>query len=162
MTVEAPAIDSRAAFVAAVKWGFEAAAAQGARRIVCCDPGFADWPLDDAGLLQGLAAWLRLPQRRLVLLARNYDEMPRRWPRFVAWRRDWAHAIEAWQPPADLGTELPTLLVADRAISVVLADAVHWRGRAAVDEREAQSWRERIDAVLQRSEPGFAVYTLGL
>ena len=162
MTNPPPLIDSRASFVAALAWGFQEAIGQGSRQIICADSDFAQWSWDDAQALAALGAWLRLPQRRLVLLARNYDEMPRRWPRFCTWRREWAHAISAWQPPQDWATELPTLQVADRAVSVHLVDAVRWRGRALLDEHAAQRWREKVDVVLQRSEPAFAVSTLGL
>ena len=158
----APVIDSREAWQAAVAWGLDAAMARGARQVTCVDPGFESWPLDDPALLQRLTAWLRLPLRRLVLLARHYDEVPRRFPRFTAWRRDFAHAIEAWQAPQELAQDLPMLLVDDGPISVHLIDDLRWRGRAAADPRAATLWRERIDVVLQRSEPGFAVSTLGL
>ena len=157
-----PVIDSRASYAAAVAWGFETAIEMGARRIVCADSDFAVWPWDDAATLQRLTAWLRLPQRSLVLLARNFEALPRRHPRFNAWRRDWVHAVGGWQVPADWPHEIPTLLVADRAVSVHLIDSVHWRGRAQADERAAHQWREGIDAVLQRSEPAFALTTLGL
>jgi hypothetical protein len=157
-----PAIDSRAGFIAALHWGFGAAFEQGARRIVCCDTAFAEWPLDDAGLLQRLTAWLKRPQRRLVLLARGYDELPRRCPRFTAWRNDWAHAIEAWVAPEEMAADLPTVLVSDGAVSVHLIDALHWRGRAELDQRRARQWCEELDVVLQRSERGFGVNTLGL
>jgi hypothetical protein len=157
-----PAITSRSAFVAALHWGFAQAIAGPARRIVCVDRDFADWPLDDAGLHGRLAAWLRLPQRRLVLLANDFGGVPRRHPRFVAWRAVWAHAIEAWSPPEDLASGLPTLLVDDMTVSVHLADNVHWRGRAEADAGAAQLWRDRVDAVLQRSEAAFAVNLLGL
>jgi hypothetical protein len=162
VTTAPPAIDSRAAFATALRWGFDSAIAQGARRIVCVDPDFAAWPLDDPELLRGLTVWLRLPQRRLLLLACNYAEIPRRWPRFTEWRRDWAHAIEARQCPVENASELPTLLLADRALSVQLIDAVHWRGRASTDPRLAHQWNEQIDVVLQQSELAFAVSTLGL
>ncbi len=158
----APVIDGPAAWQAAVAWGIDAAIARGARRITCVDPDFEHWPLDDVTLLQRLTAWLRLPQRRLVLLARHYDEVPRRHPRFTAWRRDFAHAIEAWQAPQELAHDLPMLLLDDGPISVQLIDDLRWRGRAGADQRAATLWRERIDVVLQRSEPGFAVSTLGL
>jgi hypothetical protein len=157
-----PKIDSRAAFAAAVRWGFDAAAARSARRIVCVDRDFAEWPLDEPALLDTLTAWLRLPKRRLVLLADRYDEMPRRHARFVRWRADWAHAIDAFSPPTDDGADLPTLLVDDGPISVQLLDAVHWRGRCELDARHAQLWRESLDAVLQRSDPAFPVSHLGL
>lgn len=157
-----PSIDSREAFGAAVRWGFEAAIAQGARSICCVDADFEHWPLDDPGLLDGLTAWLRLPQRRLVVLAARYDEVPRRLPRFTGWRRQWVHAIQTLQCPQEFAAELPTLLLDDRSISVHLIDAVHWRGRASTEARTRLLWQEKVDVVLQRSEPAFAVTTLGL
>jgi hypothetical protein len=162
MSAEPPRIDSQPAFAAALRWGVQTAIAHDARRIVFADPDFSTWPLDDPALLDALASWLRRPQRRLVLLAGQYAELPRRWPRFVRWRREWAHAIEAWQPPPELVPAVPTLLVCDRDVSVHLADAVHVRGSARLDVRHARQWCERIDALLQRSETAFAVSTLGL
>lgn len=157
-----PVIDSRPAWTAALHWGLQTAIAQGARKLTCVDVDFADWPLNDAAWLQPLAAWLRLPQRRLVLLAARFDEVPRRHPRFVAWRSDWAHAVDALQAPDELAGSLPSVLLDDREVSVQLLDPVHWRGRAALDARAAHLLRERIDAVLQRSAVSFPVKTLGL
>jgi len=97
-----------------------------------------------------------------VLLASSFDEMPLRHPRFVAWRALWSHALEAWSPADSTGLALPTLLIDDGPISVELIDAVHWRGRVESDPRTAQIWRDTVDAVLQRSEPAFAVNRLGL
>ena len=161
-SVSVPLIDSRASFGDALRWGFDSAIANGARCITCADPNFEAWPLDDAALLQRLTDWLRLPQRRLVLLAASYDTVRQRLPRFTAWRRDWAHAIQAWQPPQEIALDLPTLLLDDRSVSVHLVDALHWRGKAAVDARSRLLWQEKIDVVLQRSETAFAVTTLGL
>jgi hypothetical protein len=162
----APLIDSRASFEAALRWGFDAAFAQGARRIVCVAPNWEHWQLwNDASLLPALAAWLRLPQRRLVLLARSYDLLERRCPRFNTWRADWMHAIEAWQPPEELAPELPTVLASEggaNAVSVQLIDAPHWRGRAEFDVRRARQWCEAFDVVLQRSERTWAARPLGL
>lgn len=157
-----PRIDGRDSFAAAVRWGFEQAFAGDARCITCVDANFEHWPLDEPLLLQALTAWLRRPQRRLVLLAASYAEVPQRLPRFTAWRRDWAHAIQALQPPQEWAADLPTLLLDDRHMAVHLIDPVHWRGRASLDVRARVLWQERIDAVLQRSEPAFAVTTLGL
>ena len=161
-SVTPPPIDSRIGFMAALDWGFQQAVARDARRIVCVDPDWADWPWDDVALLERLVAWLKRPQRRLVLIARRYDDVPRRSPRFTAWRRDWVHAIEAWSPSEGYAGELPTLVLDDRATVVHLVDRRHWRGEALVDERTAGLWRERTDAVLQRSEPAFSASQLGL
>lgn len=161
-----PRIDSRESFLAALRWGFEQAQAQDARRIVCADQAWADWPVfDEPALLRALAAWLRRPQRRLVLLARSYEDLERRCPRFNTWRADWMHAIEAWQAPEELVPELPTLLVSEGGrtdLSVHLIDAQQWRGRAALEVRRARRWCEELDAVLQRSERTWAVRPLGL
>lgn len=159
---EAPRIDSQESFVAALRWGFDAALEQGARQILCVDASFELWPLDEPALLQSLAAWLRLPQRRLVLLAATYDEVPRLQPRFNAWRRDWAHAMNCWQVPTEMADDLPTLLLDDGALSVHLRDAAQWRGRAQLDVRAAHVWRDRIDVFLQRSSAAFPVNILGL
>jgi hypothetical protein len=158
----APLIDSRASFVQALHWGFEAALAGQARQIVCIDPDFAHWPLDDAALHSALARWLRLPLRRLVLVAASYDEVPRRHPRFMAWRRDWAHAISPLAAPEELAASLSTLLLDDGAISVQLFDDKHWRGRAQRDARSAHLLRLEADALMQRCSPALAINVLGL
>ncbi len=156
-----PAITSRDEFAAAVHWGVQTAAARGARRLCITDPNFADWPLDDPSLLDALTSWLRLPQRRLVLLAETYEDVVRFKPRFVAWRRHWVHVVEAWSPQ-DLPADLPTLLLDDGPVCVALADRLRWRGRVSVGARDAQRWRERVDALLQRSQAAFPVSSLGL
>lgn len=159
---EPPQIDSRSAFADALRWGFDSAFARDARRIVCVDRDFADWPLDDPALLDAITRWLKRPLRQWVLLAAGFDEVTRRHPRFVRWRADWAHGVPAYAPPEEDRIELPTLLVDDGPVVVQLFDAVHWRGRASLDPREARSWRENLDALLQRSTPDFPVNRLGL
>ena len=43
-----PRIDSRESFGVALRWGFDRAFANGARCIICSDPNFEAWPLNDA------------------------------------------------------------------------------------------------------------------
>ncbi len=162
MNEDAPRIDSRRSFAQALQWGLQASIERGTRTLLLADADFSFWPLDDAALRQALGAWVRLPGRRLQLLAQRYEEVPRRSPRFTAWRRDWAHAVDAWQSPEEMGDVVPTLLLDDGPVSVHLMDAVHWRGRAAIDVAQAQMWREKLDALLQRCERSFSAYTLGL
>lgn len=162
MNTSAPVIDTRESFAAALRWGFAHALTEGARSLVWVDPSFEHWPLDDASVLQSLTQWARLPGRQITLLAARYDEVPRRHPRFTAWRKDWAHVIQALQAPAEFAADLPTVLLDDRKLIVELMDAVSWRGRAALDAQMRLLWQEKIDVVLQRSEPAFAATTLGL
>lgn len=162
MSTSAPVIDTRDSFTAALRWGFDQALAQSARSLCLVDPTYEHWPLDEVDVLQTLSQWARLPGRQLILLAARFDEVPRRQPRFTAWRKDWAHSIQALQAPPEFASDLPTLMLDDRRLCVHLIDAVSWRGRAAQDPRARLRWQEKIDVVLQRSEAAFAASTLGL
>lgn len=157
-----PAIDSRASFAEAVRWAFAQAIARDARRIVAVDRDFVDWPLGDTALLEQLTGWLRRPQRQLVLLAANWEDVPRRHPRFMPWRRTWAHALAIWQQPDGLDRDLPTWLLDDDALLLRLFDRERWRGRVEFDERATRLHRDEIDAVLQRSTPALPATQLGL
>ncbi|RZJ08751.1 MAG: hypothetical protein EOP39_13155, partial [Rubrivivax sp.] len=70
------------------------AAEQGSRLMHAWDANFVDWPLSDASVLAALTAWAR-QGRQLHLLALQYDDVVRRHPRFVRWRRDFAHCVTA-------------------------------------------------------------------
>jgi hypothetical protein len=161
-TAQQRAIESRAGFVAAVHEAVSLALERATRRMVWVDVDFAEWPLDEPALLQALTDWVHLPQRQLVLLAANYDDMRRRRARFTAWYRLWSHAVAAFSPSHDDVAELPCLLLAEGAGLVHLLDPVHWRGWAVSDALQQRQWRERIDAFMQRSTPAFPVTTLGL
>ncbi|MCK7498954.1 MAG: hypothetical protein MZW92_56840 [Comamonadaceae bacterium] len=115
----------------------------------------------------GLTAWLRLPQRRLVLLApalRRRAAPPSALHRLAA--RLWPHAVEAWQ--AGRANWRPTcraLLLDDgRAQRAAASTTSHWRGRAGRRRRgrHALCATSALMRILQRSTPAFAVDTLGL
>ena len=114
-TVGAQAFDTRDGFVAAVHQAMALAAARQARRMIWVDADFADWPIDDAGLVQALGDWLRLPQRRLQLLAVDPEALRRRCPRFMSLYRLWSHAIEVFAPAADDVPGWPCLLLVEEA-----------------------------------------------
>jgi hypothetical protein len=157
-----PAVDSRAAFQAAVVQSPPLAATAGARRMRWVGADFADWPLDDERLLQGLGRWLRLPQRELVLVGADFEAIAQRRPRFMAWYRDWTHAVQAWTPLAAEDRELPTLLLIDGAAVLQVFDRRHWRARWGEGVAEVQPWWHQIDALLQRCAPALPATTLGL
>lgn len=157
-----PAVDSRAAFQAAVMQSPALAAAAGARRLLWVDADFADWPLDDEALQRALGSWLRLPQRELVLLAADFDAIARGRPRFMAWYRDWTHGVHARVPLAAEDRELPTLLVIDAVAVLRLSDRRYWRARWGIGPAESRPWVDQIDALLQRCAPALPATTLGL
>jgi hypothetical protein len=126
------------------------------------DADLSDWPLDDPALLQRLVDWLRLPQRQLRLLAADYEGLRRRCPRFTALYGLWSHAIAARTPAEDELGPLPCLLLAEHAVAVHLMDKAHWRGWVDTQPTTLRLWRERTDALLQRSQGAFPVNTLGL
>lgn len=153
-------IDGRSDFTAAVRLALAQAAQERARELCFVDADFEAWPLEDPQVLAALTAWARLPKRRLLMLACRFDDLPRRCPRFTAWRRAWAHVVECRATDVE-DSQVPTLLLAG-AHSLQLADRLHWRGHWLADDSEIGAWREVVDVVMQRSEPGFAANTLGL
>lgn len=156
------ALRSRADFHAALRWSLGHAVTHRSRRLTWMDPDFAIWPLSDPELLQDLTTWLKLPQRRLVLIGHRFDAVPRLHPRFVSWRRDWSHAIEAWAPSEGVDVRMPTLAIDDDRLCLQVFDSTHWRGRLSLDEQAVRQWRDEIDALLQRCEAAFPVNQVGL
>ena len=129
--------------------------------LLLIDRDFYAWPLDDPQLLQGLADWLRLPGRRLRIVALDFDAVVRSHPRFARWRRDWSHRIEALSP-AD-GLLPPGLrLLAAGPVLLQWLDAPDWRLRLITDGLQRQSLHEQCADFLQRCEPAWPATTLGL
>lgn len=164
MSSEIPAlrarIDGRSEFLGAVRTALAQALQNKVRELMLVDADYEAWPLDDAEVLASLTTWARQPQRRLLMLAGRFDEVPRRHPRFTAWRGHWAHVIECRATEVE-ASQIPTLLLAG-AHSLQLADRWQWRGHWLADDSELSAWREVVDVLMQRSEPAFAANTLGL
>ena len=112
-------------------------------------------------MLENLTRWAPGRQRRLVLLASNFDELARRHRRWLQWRRRWSHVVRV--PHAAIeSAQLPTLLLLPGETCVRLVDRVHCRGSISGLPAELILAREQLDAVLQRSAEAFPVTTLGL
>jgi hypothetical protein len=153
--------ESVAVFRERVREAVDDAVARRARRLTLVDPDFAAWPLDQQAWLEALTRFVQLPERRVVLIGSRFDGVQRANPRFVAWRRNWAHAVLALTP-CEPGQELPTWLFADRSIGLRVLERVRWRGRVIGDGPELQRLADEIDAFAQRCEPTFPATTLGL
>lgn len=142
------------------------AAEQGCRELRAWDASFVDWPLSEAAVLAALTSWARTG-RQMHLLALQYDDIVRRHPRFVRWRRDYAHCVtaRAVEPELRLEAAPESLLLAVGAESTVvlrLFDRHLWRGELSLEPAERQRALEWFDAVTQRSSDSFAPTTLGL
>ena len=159
---EAGPFEGRAAFQAAVQRVLAEAWTRPARSMWWSSPGFEGWPLSSAHLVDELSRWARTGPVRMHWLATDFDALHHRAPRLVAWRRSWAHVLSCRQPEPEVTADLPQGLLVDDVCLLMLTDPPQWRGRITRQPRELQAWRERIDAVLQRSFETFPVTTLGL
>lgn len=153
-------IDGRSAFIDAVRQSLAHALQARARELCFVDPDFECWPLDDPAVLATLTPWARLPERRLLLVAGSFDAVPRRFARFTEWRGTWSHVVQAHVTEVE-ASQIPTLLLSGES-SLMLADRLRWRGHRLATDKEVADWREVVDVLLQRSEPGFGVNTVGL
>jgi len=154
--------DFQRLLVDALTW----AAEQGCRELHAWDASFVDWPLSDANALTALTAWAK-QGRQLHLLALQYDDVQRRHPRFVRWRRDFAHCVtaRAVEPELKLDGAPESLLLAvgvHGPLSLRLFDRYLSRGEISRDAGQRLRALEWFDALAQRSCESFAPTTLGL
>lgn len=164
--MNAQGFEGRAEFQRLVIESLAWAAAAGARDIHAWDASFADWPLSDAAALAAFASWAR-PGRQLHLLALQYEDVQRRHPRFVRWRRDYAHCVSARMVEPELRVESAPealLMVAapEGVLCLRLFDRHLWRGEITRESGDRQRAMEWFDALAQRSGESFAPTTLGL
>lgn len=154
-------IRSRGAFREAARAILLALPVAQPRELLIVDADFEPWPLGDADVVDALTQWVRLPGRRLRLLGARFDVVEREQPRFAAWRKSFAHAVEC-QSPSDVEPgDVPSLLLLD-AVALELLDREHGLGRQSGERRWLVELRERTDALAQRAESAWPVTVLGL
>ncbi len=154
-------IDSRSGFQSAVREAFAALVAAACHEVVICDTDFADWPLGEISVIDSLTQWVR-PSRKLTVYAQNFDDLQRRHPRWVTWRKHFAHAVECRVvEPLEQG-RMPSLFTARGGLTLRMFDSARYRGSLSASAADAVLAREQIDAISQRSAEGFPATTLGL
>jgi len=162
MTTEpATLITSRSEFHTALREALAEAAQLGSPEIWLCDNDFGDWPLGERAVIANFEQWA-LSRRKLVLVARHFDEVVRRHPRWVEWRRTWSHIVSCRANTEIETGGFPCILLATDRVSVHLSNPEHYRGRMSHDKADEIRCKELIDAVLQRSEETFPATTTGL
>lgn len=150
----------REAFACCVRDALQAAAEQGWRELILCDPTFADWPLHERQVVDSLHAWSR-SGRKMTLLATGYDLVIRQHARFVAWRRTWGHIIDARVCRQIDPINFPTLLWSPHWTMQQL-DPVRSSGISGGEPERIVQVREQVQELMQVSSPGFPASTLGL
>lgn len=154
-------IASRNEFQSAVRDALAEAGAARWRELWFCDPDFAHWPLNEVGVIDSLTQWAGA-NRRLHLLALDYDEVLRRHPRFVRWRAQWSHVVLA-RALQDLQTiDVPVLLLAPGALALRLLDPLRHQGRVSRVAADITEDIELADVISQRSVESFPATTIGL
>jgi hypothetical protein len=139
--------EGRDEFRQLVRDALATAARAGWREIVLSDADFADWPLGERAVVESLQAW-SAGGRRMVLLAKRYDEVVRRHARFVQWRGTWAHIVAANAVPS-----------ADPLERREIEHCIGWCGG---EPGRRVALREALDGWLRKSTPAFPATTLGL
>ena len=154
-------IHSRGEFHEALRSAFAQAAQAQAREIALCDPDFADWPLGEPGVVADLQRWVRA-RSRLTLYAHSFDAIAQRCGRWIAWRRQWSHAVDCRTNGELEAADYPSLCLVPGVVSIRLLDPVLPRGIASYEAVDELACREAVDAVSQRSVESFPVTTLGI
>jgi len=154
-------LSTRVEFHDALREAFSDMAQAGCRDAWLCDEDFADWPLNEPAVIELLTGWA-MAHRKLTVIARSFDEIVRRHPRFVTWRRQWSHIVECRAFEEAEAGKIPTLLLASGRIVVRLQDPQRYRGVVSREASDLLRNRELIDAVSQRSVESFSATLLGL
>lgn len=154
-------ITSRSEFQQALRNALAALQDSACRELWFCDEDFSNWPLGEKETIEQLSGWAHA-HRRLVVLARGFDEVARRHPRWVRWRRDWSHIVSCRSNVELAAGEFPTVLLGAGTVSVRISDPQRFRGRLSHSNVELVKSKELLDAILQRSEETFPATTTGL
>lgn len=151
----------REAFQQLVRDALGTAATEGWQEIILSDADFHDWPLGERAVVESLQDWAG-KGRRMTLLACNYDEVVRRHPRFVQWRRTWDHILNCRRSPTADRLDLPSTLWSPGWVLQRL-DPERCIGMTGIEPERRVLLRETLNEWLQnKSSPGFPATTLGL
>ena len=115
-------IMTRSEFQSALRSAFAEAARAGSRELWLMDVDFAEWPLNEAGVIEQLDSWVS-SRRSLTLIAHSFDQVAARHARWVTWRRNWSHVVSCRSNAEIEADDLSTVLLASNTVSVRLPTA---------------------------------------
>lgn len=154
--------EGRQDFQQALRVLLRQAAAARATEIVMADEDFGDWPLGEIEVVDTLAHWaLAVPNGHCVLMGASFERF-QGFPRWLAWRKTWAHRVRCLQAPDEWLPRMPSMLFVPGQSVLERLDVVHHRGVVSNEAAQLVQARERTDAISQRSTETLPVTTLGL
>jgi hypothetical protein len=154
------AFSGRKDFQQLIRSAVAQAAAEGWREMIWMDVSFADWPLGERSVEADLQAWSETG-RKLTIVAKRFDTLVATHHRFVAWRKQWSHIIEARAVSSASDEEFPSLILSDHWAMQLLQPAL-CKGVAGYEPKRRVDLRELTQEWLAISSPSFAATTLGL
>jgi hypothetical protein len=136
------------------------ASIDGWNAMVWSDATFEDWPLREREVVEALDDWAQRG-RKLTLLARRFDALPRLHPRFVTWRVRWDHILECRICRDVDDSEMPSALWSP-VWAMHRLDPARCTGVAGYEPRRRLLLQEELEERQRQSGPGFPASTLGL
>lgn len=152
--------NGRTEFGGLIRRAFLAAATQGWREIIICDADFEDWPLGERAVADALGSWCRTG-RKLTMIARSYDAVTRKHPRFVTWRRTWSHIVECRGCASGASDKLPSAMWTPGWVFERI-DLERSAGYSGHEATRRVALRECLNERLLKSVSAFPATTLGL
>jgi len=152
--------EGREDFRQLVRDAIATAARDGWRELILSDATFEDWPLGERAVVDSLNAWSK-SGRSVVLLARRYDEVIRKHPRFVRWRGTWSHIITAVACTSADPLDLPSALWSPEWV-MERRDLERSNGYCGSEPDRRVALRESLNEWLRQATPAFPATTLGL
>jgi hypothetical protein len=150
----------RVAFQEQVRQALELANTEGWNELWLSDASFEDWPLGERAVHEALQAWSR-NGRKLHLLAKRFETVQRLHHRFVSWRVQWAHIVEARAIPSLDALDFPSAM-ASSAWALQRLDLERSTGFVSRRPGSRLTLHETLREHWGRASPAFAASTLGL
>jgi hypothetical protein len=150
----------RAEFQQLIRNAIAASAREGWREMLWFDLSFEDWPLGERSVQADLQAW-SATGRKLTIVAKRFDALIAKHHRFVTWRKQWSHIIEARAISSASDEEFPSLILAPSWAMQRLQPAL-CKGVAGHEAKRRVDLRELSNEWLAKSGPSFPSTTLGL
>jgi hypothetical protein len=154
------AFSGRADFQQLIRDAIATAAREGWHKMVWFDLSYEDWPLGERSVEADLQAW-SATGRNLTIVAKRFDGLIAKHHRFVNWRKQWSHIIEARAVTSASDEEFPSLILAPSWAMHCLQPTL-CKGVAGYEAKRRVELRELSNEWLALSAPSFAATTLGL